>query len=67
VIPELQSTIEKPLTAIDYVAALSECDGILEVQIFVERAPLSIQRDERFASAVAKLIKAMRGVRHGYV
>jgi hypothetical protein len=60
VIPELQSTVEKPLTAVDYCAALSECDGIREVQIFAERAPLSVQRDERFTRAVANMIKDMR-------
>jgi hypothetical protein len=61
VIPELQSTIEKPLTAIDYVAALDQCDSIREVQQFSDRVPAFVRHDERFSRAVAKVISDMRG------
>jgi hypothetical protein len=60
VIPVLQSTVEKPLTAIDYIAALDECESIREIQIFADQVPMEVRQDERFAGAVAKLIAAMR-------
>jgi hypothetical protein len=59
-IPVLESTIEKPLTAIDYIAALDQCEGIREIQIFADQVPMHIRQDERFAGAVARLIKAIR-------
>ena len=59
-IPVLESTVEKPLTAIDYIAALDQCDGIREVQLFAEQVPMDVRQDERFTRAVANRIKAMR-------
>lgn len=59
-IPVLESTIEKPLTAIDYIAALDQCDGIREIQLFADQVPMHIRQDERFTRAVANRIKAMR-------
>ncbi|HEX8106739.1 MAG TPA: hypothetical protein VF516_03375 [Kofleriaceae bacterium] len=47
-----QDTPEKPLTAIDYIAALQSCEDSLEVGIFREKVPLAILHDKRFKAAV---------------
>jgi hypothetical protein len=53
-----QPTVEKPLTPVDYIAALSECDNTQEVHIFCELVPMKVAGDERFAKAVqAKLVE----------
>ena len=51
-----QSTVEKPLTAIDYIASLQACSSLSEVQQFASRCPLEVRQDERFGRAVAKLL-----------
>lgn len=48
------STIEKPLTAIDYAACLEHCLNIVEVATFSEQLPLAVRMDERYCKAVAK-------------
>lgn len=53
-----QETVEKPLTPIDYIAALAACDDTMEVGIFCEKVPMKVAGDERFARAVkAKLVE----------
>lgn len=47
------STVEKPLTAIDYIAALQECATTCQVMYFSARVPDAVRADERYASAVA--------------
>lgn len=52
-IPVLKSTVEKPLTAVDYCAALEQCTSITEVKQFAEQVPIEVRQDERFNRAVA--------------
>ncbi len=59
-IPVLESTVEKPLTPIDYIAALDQCETLTEVQQFAEQVPIKVRNDECFAGAVAKRLVAMR-------
>lgn len=49
-----QSTIEKPLTAVDYCACLEHCITLEEVGTFSEQLPEWVRSDERFSKAVAK-------------
>jgi len=51
-----QSTVQRPLTPIDYIASLQACSNIREVQQFSARCPLEVRQDERFGRAVAKLL-----------
>ena len=60
-IPVPQSTIEKPLTAIDYIACLEICSNIADVQQFAEQVPPDVRNDERFTRAVAKRLGAIKG------
>jgi hypothetical protein len=46
-----KSTVEKPLTAIDYLVPLAHCNSLGEVRQYAERCPLEIRQDERFARA----------------
>jgi len=48
-----QSTVERPLTAIDYCAVLAQCNSIDEVHQYAERCPLEVRQDDRFARSVA--------------
>ena len=52
-------TIEKPLTAIDYCAALQACASVDEVRQFGDECPMAIRQDERFARAVAQKLAAI--------
>lgn len=52
-------TIEKPLTAIDYCAALQACASVTEVGQFGDQCPMHIRQDERFAKAVAQKLAAI--------
>ena len=54
-----QSTAEKPLTAIDYIAALEQCTSITEVQRFGEQVPIDVRHDDRFTKAVATKLAAI--------
>lgn len=56
-----QSTIEKPLTAIDFIAALETCHSVNEVKDFGEQVPLPVRHDERFTKAVAKRLAVIKG------
>lgn len=56
-----QSTIDKPLTAIDYIACLEQCSSITEVQQFAAQVPDDVRHDERFTRAVAKRLGAIKG------
>lgn len=58
-IPVLKSTIEKPLTAVDYCAGLLLCVTITEVQEFCKQAPLEVRQDERFAKAVKQRLDVL--------
>lgn len=48
-----QSTLEKPLTAIDYIAHLEQCSTLGEVSEYAGAVPEGIREDERFARAVS--------------
>lgn len=60
-IPVLQSTVEKPLTAIDYIAALEQCTTVADVQRFGEQVPLAVRQDDRFNRAVATKLLLLQG------
>jgi len=51
-----QSTVERPLTPIDFIASLQACSSLSEVQQFASRCPLEVRQDERFGRAVAKIL-----------
>lgn len=55
------STVEKPLTAIDYCACLSQCVSLAEVGRFGEACPEWVRADERFTRAVAARLAAIKG------
>lgn len=54
-----QSTLEKPLTAIDFIAALDDCDTVTEIQQFSAAVPLEVRQDDRFNRAVAIKLAAI--------
>lgn len=58
-----QTTIEKPLTAIDYCACLEHCATVEEVGTFSEQLPLHVREDERYTKAVAHRLAAIRARR----
>lgn len=49
-----QSTPEKPLTAIDYCAALTHCETLEEVHTFNSQLPLEVLQDDRYNRALAQ-------------
>lgn len=55
-----QSTPEKPLTAIDYIAGLEQCQSLTDVKNYGELTPLKVRTDERFTRAVAKRLAAIK-------
>lgn len=55
-----QSTVEKPLTPIDYLAALELCASINDVQLFAEQVPVEVRQDYRFERGVAKRLAAIK-------
>jgi hypothetical protein len=62
VIPAVpQSTVEKPLTAIDYMVPLEQCTSITDVQRYAEQVPVEVRQDERFTRAVAKRLGEIKG------
>jgi hypothetical protein len=61
VIPVLHSTVEKPLTAIDYIAALEQCANAREVGKFADTVPMEVRQDDRFGRAVVKRLDALKG------
>jgi hypothetical protein len=54
------STIEKPLTPIDFIAALDACSTHLEVGQFCDQVPTHVRSDERFTRAVAAKLTAIK-------
>ncbi len=56
----MRPTLEKPLTTIDYIAALEQCVSIAEVQRYAGDLPLWVREDERFTKAVAKRLAAIK-------
>lgn len=58
-----QSTAEKPLTAVDYVAALYQCASVTEVQQFAAGVPPEVREDERFTKGVAARLGALKSLR----
>lgn len=55
-----QPTVEKPLSVIDYCAALSQCVSVAEVGRFGEACPEWVRADERFTKAVAARLMAIK-------
>lgn len=55
-----QSSVEKPLTAVDYCACLEHCLTLAEVATFSEQLPLAVREDERYCKAVAKRLASIR-------
>ena len=60
-----QSTVEKPLTAIDYIAALDQCASISDVKKFSQGVPEHVRNDDRFARSVAARLGAIKSQRRG--
>jgi hypothetical protein len=56
-----QSTVERPLTAIDFIASLQTCSSLSEVQQFSSRCPLEVRQDDRFGRAVARRLGEIKG------
>ena len=56
-------TIQKPLTALDYIGALQKCITATEVGLFCERCPSDIRRDARFAVAVVDRLAVLPKLR----
>ena len=48
-----KSTVEKPLTAIDFIAVLAQCSTVSEVADYAQRCPEHVRNDERFTRGVA--------------
>lgn len=59
------STPEKPLTAIDYCAALSQCKSIEDIREFSEQVPISVLNDERYNRAVAARLADIKSNHEG--
>lgn len=55
-----QPTIEKPLTAIDYIAVLEQCSTLDEVAWYAQACPEAIRNDERFTRGVAKRLSSIK-------
>ena len=55
-----QPTVEKPLTAIDYIAVLDQCSKLEEVAQYAQACPEAIRNDERFTRAVAKRLSVIK-------
>lgn len=54
------STIEKPLTAIDYIAVLEQCGDIFMLNQLAEALPRSVVDDDRFARAFQNRVAELR-------
>lgn len=54
------STVEKPLTAIDFCAALEQCTSLDEIREFSEQLPINVLNDERYNRAVANRLAAIK-------
>ena len=58
-----QSTVEKPLTAIDFIAGLEACLSVSDVADYAQRCPEHVRNDERFARGVAMRLAAIKDKR----
>lgn len=54
------STPEKPLTAVDFCAELSQCNSIEDIREFSEKVPVHVLNDERYNRAVANRLAAIK-------
>lgn len=54
-----QSTVEKPLTAIDYCAELEKFSSRDDIRQFSEQVPIEVLNDERYSRAVAHRLAAI--------
>jgi len=58
-----QSTVEKPLTPIDFIAVLEQCSTVPEVADYAQRCPEYVRNDERFTRGVSMRLAAIKGKR----
>lgn len=58
-----QSTVEKPLTAIDFIAVMEQCSTVAEVADYAQRCPEHIRNDERFTKGVSMRLGAIKSKR----
>jgi hypothetical protein len=56
-----QSTVERPITVIDYIAQLAQCGTLDEVRQYASAVPLDVRQDDRFNRAVAGRLGEIRG------
>lgn len=59
-------TVEKPLTAIDYIASLDACRTHREVGLYCDKVPGLVRTDERFTRAVAVKLGAIKSSRRDH-
>jgi hypothetical protein len=57
------STVERPVTVIDFIAGLYACASVTEVESYNQQCPAAIRDDERFVRAVAGRMGAIRADR----
>lgn len=55
------NTVERPITVVDYIAALEQASTIIDVRSFGEQVPMAIRQDDRFTRAVQKRLAAIKG------
>jgi hypothetical protein len=55
-----QPTVEKPITVIDYIAAMSECLDFRSLTAFANACPPQIVEDDRFARAFKNQLDAIK-------
>lgn len=55
------STVDRPLTAIDYIALLEQLHTVAEVLDFGDQLPRNVATDERFIKAQARRCSAIIG------
>jgi hypothetical protein len=53
-------TVEKPLTAIDYIAVLEQCSTVAHIADYAQRCPEHVRNDERFTRAVARRLGELK-------
>jgi len=47
------STVERPLTPIDFIAVLQQCSSVADIADYAQRCPEHVRNDERFTRGVA--------------
>ncbi len=54
------STVQKPLTAIDFIGELTaQCRTLNDIAEFASGVPMEVRQDDRFARAVANKLAAV--------